>query len=146
MHPLLRRLLVVLGVGGLLALLLQLRRRLQKPPPLLEQTPPPDALPRHAAATPPARPPPRNSADPPPMIISKIESTEALDNLAEIIAASDGIMVARGDLGVEIPLDQVVTWQKDMVAMCIAAGKPVVVATQASHPSHEAPYQTSSHS
>ena len=39
MHPLLRRLLVVLGVGGLLALLLQLRRRLQKPPPLLEQTP-----------------------------------------------------------------------------------------------------------
>ena len=67
---------------------------------------------------------------PPPLIISKIESTEALDNLAEIIDASDGIMVARGDLGVEIPLQNVVTWQKDMVALCLAAGKPVVVATQ----------------
>ena len=67
---------------------------------------------------------------PPPLIISKIESTEALDNLPDIIEASDGIMVARGDLGVEIELDEVITWQKDMVAMCIAAGKPVVVATQ----------------
>ena len=67
---------------------------------------------------------------PPPLIISKIESTESLDNLGEIIEASDGIMVARGDLGVEVPLEQVVNWQKDMVAMCMAAGKPVVVATQ----------------
>ena len=67
---------------------------------------------------------------PPPLIISKIESTEALDNLPEIIEASDGIMVARGDLGVEIDLAEVVTWQKDMVAMAVAAGKPVVVATQ----------------
>jgi len=65
-----------------------------------------------------------------PLIISKVESTEALDNLPEIIEASDGIMVARGDLGVEVPLHQVTTWQKEMVALCVAAGKPVVVATQ----------------
>mmetsp|Transcript_34010 Transcript_34010/g.56313 ORF Transcript_34010/g.56313 Transcript_34010/m.56313 type:complete len:510 (-) Transcript_34010:159-1688(-) len=67
---------------------------------------------------------------PQPLIISKIESTEALDNLEEIVAESDGIMVARGDLGVEIPIEQVVTWQKEIVALCVALGKPVVVATQ----------------
>ena len=76
----------------------------------------------------------RATADAPPpplpLIISKIESTEALDQLPEIIDASDGIMVARGDLGVEVPLESVATWQKEMVEMCIAAGKPVIVATQ----------------
>ena len=60
----------------------------------------------------------------------QVETTEALDNLAEIVDASDGIMVARGDLGVEVPLAQVATWQKDMVQYCLAAGKPVIVATQ----------------
>lgn len=69
-------------------------------------------------------------AHPVPLIISKIESTEALDNLDEVIAASDGVMVARGDLGVEIPMEEVVIWQKIMVAKCNALGKPVVVATQ----------------
>lgn len=54
-------------------------------------------------------------SSPPPLIISKIESTEALDNLEEIIAESDGLMVARGDLGVEVPIEEVVTWQKMMV-------------------------------
>jgi pyruvate kinase len=54
-------------------------------------------------------------ASPPPLIISKIESTEALVNLEEIIAESDGLMVARGDLGVEVPIEEVVTWQKIMV-------------------------------
>ena len=44
---------------------------------------------------------------PPPQIISKIETTEALDNLEEIVSASDGIMVARGDLGVEVDIWQV---------------------------------------
>merc|ERR1719453_541963 len=67
---------------------------------------------------------------PMPKIISKVETTEALDNLQEIVDSSDGIMVARGDLGVEVDIWQVTTWQKEMVRMCVEAGKPVVVATQ----------------
>merc|ERR1719453_2856411 len=67
---------------------------------------------------------------PMPKIISKVETTEALDNLAEIVEASDGIMVARGDLGVEVDIWEVTTWQKEMVQLCIERGKPVVVATQ----------------
>jgi len=67
---------------------------------------------------------------PMPMIISKVETTEALDNLQEIIDASDGVMVARGDLGVEVDIWEVTTWQKEMVRMCVEAGKPVIVATQ----------------
>jgi pyruvate kinase len=73
-------------------------------------------------------PDPENT--PPPMIISKIETTEALDNLEEIVEASDGIMVARGDLGVEVDIWQVTTWQKELVKLCVEKGKPVVVATQ----------------
>jgi pyruvate kinase len=65
-----------------------------------------------------------------PLLISKIESASALINFDEILDESDGIMVARGDLGVEIPLQQVTRVQKELVAKCNAVGKPVIVATQ----------------
>ena len=66
----------------------------------------------------------------PMKIIAKIESMQGIRNLEEILAVSDGIMVARGDMGVELPLEEVPVIQKKMIKMAVAAGKHVITATQ----------------
>lgn len=64
------------------------------------------------------------------MIVAKIESMAALNNIDELIEATDAIMVARGDLGVEIPIEQIAFWQKTIISKCRQAKKPVITATQ----------------
>lgn len=63
-------------------------------------------------------------------IVVKIEKIEALDNLDDILSAADGVMIARGDLGLEIPLAKVPLVQKDVIQMAIESGRPVITATQ----------------
>ena len=63
-------------------------------------------------------------------IISKIEKPEALENLRDIIIESDAVMIARGDLGVELPVEKVPLLQKQIIRMCLHRAKPVIVATQ----------------
>lgn len=75
-------------------------------------------------------------------IISKIESQQSLDNFDEILAVSDGIMVGRGDLGVETPIEELAFWQKQLVYRCRIAAKPVIVATQMLQSMVEAPRPT----
>lgn len=63
-------------------------------------------------------------------VIAKIEMPEALRNLRDIIVESDGVMIARGDLGVELPIEEVPLIQKDIIKKCLHRAKPVIVATQ----------------
>ena len=63
-------------------------------------------------------------------VIAKVEKPEAVQNIDDIIAATDGVMVARGDLGVEVPLQDVPIIQKNIIEKCIRSAKPVIVATQ----------------
>ena len=65
-----------------------------------------------------------------PFVIAKIERARALDNLDEILAAADGLMVARGDLGVELPIAEMAVVQKELMRAANRVGKPVITATQ----------------
>lgn len=66
----------------------------------------------------------------PPQIIVKIEKHEALEHFDEILAETDGVMVARGDLGIETPVAKLPIHQKEIIAKCVVAGKPVITATE----------------
>lgn len=64
------------------------------------------------------------------MVVAKIESQQALDKLDEVINEADAVMVARGDLGVEVPIEQLAHWQLEIITKCRLANKPVITATQ----------------
>ncbi|WP_395433249.1 pyruvate kinase [Fructilactobacillus sanfranciscensis] len=82
----------------------------------------------------------KNMAD--VQVFPKIESQEGIDNFAEILKVSDGLMVARGDMGVEIPPENVPTVKKRLIKMCNEVGKPVITATQMLDSMQEEPRPT----
>ena len=63
-------------------------------------------------------------------VVAKIENLAAIENIEEIIEISDGIMIARGDLGIEVPIKELAFWQKKIIDLCRKESKPVIVATQ----------------
>lgn len=83
-----------------------------------------------------------NQKRPRPMVIAKIEKPGALERLGQILAVVDGVMVARGDLGVEMPLEEVPLIQKRIIKQARQAGKPVITATQMLRSMMESPRPT----
>jgi pyruvate kinase len=79
---------------------------------------------------------------PRPLVIAKIEDQQAVENLDEIVRESDGIMVARGDLGIEIPYEELPIVQRRIVKTCLRVGKPVIVATHMLESMIESPMPT----
>ncbi|HBA59861.1 MAG TPA: pyruvate kinase [Elusimicrobia bacterium] len=80
--------------------------------------------------------------DSPIRLIAKIEDKQALANIYDIIKDSDGIMIARGDLGIEVPIEELPGLQKNIIKRCYLAGKPVIVATQMLESMTDKPYPT----
>ena len=76
------------------------------------------------------------------LTVAKIENQSALDNIDEIIDESDAIMIARGDLGIEVPIERLAFWQKEIIKKCRLKRKPVIVATQMLHSMVENPRPT----